>query len=221
MKSGDGAGKGLGACEEALQRLLVGNPFVSEHVGLDLSKLTASIVSHEAGFDRGYLKKSRRVHLPILAKIEACRAEANKGSGTLSVKSIKRLEDKIGLLEKELAMFRNQLGNPKFVEKAPARLVEELRGKLNELIKSYGRVIDIGLCQANLFWHGHRVNKPEDLLDPQTNLRVANQVLLESIASARGDLELGIGRYHHWTDPTRARNYGSRVLAIYRNLRTM
>ena len=27
-------------------------------------------------------------------------------------------------------MFRNQLGNPKFVEKAPARLVEELRGKL-------------------------------------------------------------------------------------------
>ena len=54
--------------------------------------------------------------------------------------------------------------------------------KLNELIKSYGRVIDIGLCQANLFWHGHRVNKPEDLLDPQTNLRVANQVLLESIA---------------------------------------
>lgn len=108
MKSGDGAGKGLGACEEALQRLLVGNPFVSEHVGLDLSKLTASIVSHEAGFDRGYLKKSRRVHLPILAKIEACRAEANKGSGTLSVKSIKRLEDKIGLLEKELAMFSAQ-----------------------------------------------------------------------------------------------------------------
>lgn len=93
--------------------------------------------------------------------------------------------------------------------------------KLNELIKSYGRYIDIGLCQANLFWHGHRVKKPEDLLDPVTNLQVANQVLLESIASARGDLELGIGRYHHWTDPARARNYGSRVLAIYRNLKTM
>ncbi|SFP19592.1 hypothetical protein [Pseudomonas borbori] len=74
MKSGDGAGKGLGACEEALQRLLVEKPVVPEHVGLDLSKLTASIVSLEAGFDRGYLKKSRKAHLPILAKIEACRA---------------------------------------------------------------------------------------------------------------------------------------------------
>ena len=108
MKSGDGAGKGLGACEEALQRLLVGNPFVSEHVGLDLSKLTASIVSHEAGFDRGYLKKSRKTHLPLLAKIEACRAEANKGSGSSNGKNIKRLEDKVDLLEKELAMVSSQ-----------------------------------------------------------------------------------------------------------------
>lgn len=108
MKSGRGSGKGLGACEEALQRLMVGNPVVPEHVGLDLSKLTASIVSLEAGFDRGYLKKSRRIHLPILAKIEACRAEANKGSGTSSVTRIKRLEDKIGLLEKELAMASSQ-----------------------------------------------------------------------------------------------------------------
>lgn len=56
MKSGDGVSKGIGACEEALQRLLDGEPFVSAHVGLDLSKLTASIVSLEAGFDRGYLK---------------------------------------------------------------------------------------------------------------------------------------------------------------------
>lgn len=108
MKSGDGTGKGLGACEEALQRLLVGNPVVPEHVGLDLSKLTASIVSLEAGFDRGYLKKSRKAHLPILAKIEAYRAGANKGCGSSNGKSIKRLEDKVVLLEKELAMVSSQ-----------------------------------------------------------------------------------------------------------------
>lgn len=107
MKSGNGAGKGLGACEEALQRLLAGNPVVPEHVSLDLSKLTASIVSLEAGFDRGYLKKSRKAHLPILAKIEACRAGANKGRGSIG-KSIKRLEDKVVLLEKELAMVSSQ-----------------------------------------------------------------------------------------------------------------
>ncbi|EKF7416838.1 TPA: hypothetical protein MXR76_006395 [Pseudomonas aeruginosa] len=108
MKLGENISKGVGACEEALQRLLDGKPFVSEHVGLDLSKLTASIVSLEAGFDRGYLKKSRKAHLPILAKIEACRAGANKGAGSSNVKNIKRLEDKVVLLEKELAMVSSQ-----------------------------------------------------------------------------------------------------------------
>jgi hypothetical protein len=110
MKSSEseGAGRGLGACVEALQRLLDGKPIVPEHVGLDLSRLTASIVSLEAGFDRGYLKKSRKAHLPILAKIEASRAEANKSSGSSNGKSIKRLEDKLVLLEKELAMVSSQ-----------------------------------------------------------------------------------------------------------------
>lgn len=108
MKSGDGPSKGVGACEEALQRLLDGTPFVPEHVGLDLSKLTASIVSFEAGFDRGYLKKSRKTHLQILAKIEAYRADASKCCGKSNDKSIKRLEDKVVLLEKELAIVSSQ-----------------------------------------------------------------------------------------------------------------
>lgn len=108
MKSGHEIGKGLYACEEALQRLLAGNPVVPEHVGLDLSKLTASIVSHEAGFDRGYLKKSRKAHLPILAKIEASRSEVNKERSSKIGRSIKHLEDKVMLLEKELAMVSSQ-----------------------------------------------------------------------------------------------------------------
>ncbi|WP_374439253.1 hypothetical protein [Pseudomonas panipatensis] len=108
MKSGDGVSKGLVVCEEALQRLLDGKPFVPEHVGLDLSKLTASIVSLEAGFDRGYLKKSRKAHLPIIAKIEAFRAEANKMPGSSSGESIKRLKNRLVLLEKELAMVSLQ-----------------------------------------------------------------------------------------------------------------
>ncbi len=108
MKLGEGIIKGLDACEEALQRLLDRKPFMPEHVGLDLSKLTASIVSLEAGFDRGYLKKSRKAHLHILAKIEACRAEAKKGFGSSNGKSIKRLEDKLVLLEKELATVCSQ-----------------------------------------------------------------------------------------------------------------
>lgn len=88
MNAGKSMSGGLLACEEALQRLLDGKPVVPEHVGLELSKITASIVSLEAGFDRGYLKKSRKAHLPILAKIEASRAEANKSSGSSSSKKL-------------------------------------------------------------------------------------------------------------------------------------
>ncbi len=100
--------KGLITCEEALQRLLDGKPVVSMHVGLDLSKLTASLVSLEAGFDRGYLKKSRKSHLPLLARIEAFRVEARKDSGSSNTKRVERLEGKLKLLEKELEMVRAQ-----------------------------------------------------------------------------------------------------------------
>lgn len=108
MKSREGFGKGLSACEEALQRLLDGKPFVPEHVGLDMSKLTASVVSLEAGFDRGYLKKSRQGHLPLLAMIEANRAGASKSNSSPNGKSVKRMEDKLAFLEKELAMVSSQ-----------------------------------------------------------------------------------------------------------------
>ncbi|TWC70130.1 hypothetical protein FBY10_105180 [Pseudomonas sp. SJZ103] len=111
MRSDDGASKGLGACEKALQRLLVGKPVVPEHVGLNLSKLTASIVSLEAGFDRGYLKKSRKTHLPLLAQIEAVRAEASKGTGSSSGKQIRQMESQLAALEKTLSITQIQRDN--------------------------------------------------------------------------------------------------------------
>lgn len=111
MKSGDGVSKGLSACEEALQRFLDGEPVVPEHVGLDLSKLTASIVSFEAGFDRGYLKKSRKSHLPLLARIEAIRNEANKGGVASNGKKLRKLEAQLAALEKELSITKMQRDN--------------------------------------------------------------------------------------------------------------
>lgn len=111
MKSGEGASKGVGACEEALQRLMVGKPVVPEHVGLDLRKLTASLVSLEAGFDRGYLKKSRKPHLPLLAQIEAVRAEASKGAGSSNGKQIRQMESQLVALEKTLSIAQMQRDN--------------------------------------------------------------------------------------------------------------
>jgi len=107
---------GLRACEEALTRLIKGEPVVSKHVGLSLKKITASIVSLEAGFDRGYLKKSRRLHLPILAKIESCRNDENKRHGEASgnklqhdIKRAKDLERKLALAEaqRDLVLTQN------------------------------------------------------------------------------------------------------------------
>lgn len=108
MKSGVVISSGLNACEEALQRLLVGKPNVPEHVGLNLSKLTASIVSLEAGFDRGYLKKSRKAHLPLIAQIHSARAEASKGSSLSTNKKTWQLEIKLAALRKELSVAQDQ-----------------------------------------------------------------------------------------------------------------
>ena len=45
-------------------------------------------------------------------------------------KELARLNKELTKAEKELGMFTNQLNNPKFVEKAPAKLVDETRAKL-------------------------------------------------------------------------------------------
>ena len=78
--------------------------------------------------------------------------------------------------------------------------------------------IDVGLMQINLRWHGDKVSSAEALLDPVTNLRIGCDVLKAALASAPGDPELGIGRYHHWRDERRSRRYGRRVQGIWSNL---
>lgn len=109
MSADKDLGSGLIACAEALQRLLTGKPNVSAHVGLDLSKLTASVVSLEAGFDRGYLKKSRTSHLPLLAQIEAVRSKTKNGISS-NGKQLRKLEKNIARLEDELARAHEQRG---------------------------------------------------------------------------------------------------------------
>lgn len=76
--------------------------------------------------------------------------------------------------------------------------------------------VDIGLGQVNLPSHGHRVRHWSELLDPQTNLRVAAAILKEALDST-SDSVLGVGRYHSWT-PWRAAAYGRQVLGLYRRL---
>lgn len=69
---------GLQRCEEAFERLLSGNPHFSSHVGVKPENITPAMVSLEAGFDKGYLKKSRDAHRALIARINAA------GSSTVS-----------------------------------------------------------------------------------------------------------------------------------------
>ena len=91
---------------------------------------------------------------------------------------------------------------------------------LDTLQANSGMPIDVGLMQVNLRWHGHRVGRPEELLEPRRNLEIAADILAEDLATAPGDLELGIGRYHSPTE-ARARTYGRTVLTIWQRLRQL
>jgi hypothetical protein len=76
--------------------------------------------------------------------------------------------------------------------------------------------IDVGLMQVNLRWHGDKVADPAQLLDARTNLEIAAGILVDALHSAPGDLELGIGHYHHWHHEAIARAYGRSVLKMVR-----
>lgn len=55
--------------------------------------------------------------------------------------------------------------------------------------------IDVGLGQINVGYHGHRVKKPCELLDPHQNLLIAAAILREQHQTG-DDWLIAIGRYH-------------------------
>jgi len=108
MMSGGITSDGVKTCEAAFERLKTGCPVIPAHVGIDGSKITAGIVSVEAGFDRGYLKRSRGSHLPLIARIEAYRIECSTTSNSKALQ-IKRAQNKVGRALIELEQAREQL----------------------------------------------------------------------------------------------------------------
>lgn len=110
MKTRDGVLE----CEEAFDRLVRSCPRISEHVGLPPQKITAGVVSVEAGFDRGYLKSGRSKHQPLIAKINSFRERGGVDETSLKVGKIKgQLHSaslKVAKLQQELelAIFQRQ-----------------------------------------------------------------------------------------------------------------
>ncbi|MGF6398408.1 hypothetical protein ABH905_002074 [Pseudomonas frederiksbergensis] len=135
-------GTGLDACREAFERLKLGQPRVAAHVGLDPTKITAGIVSFEAGFDRGYLKKDRNNHKPLIAEIEAYRNSFGTVSSSKALQ-IKRANDKAAKAHGELEVVKVQLYQ---VMTQNVQLVERVR-YLEEQLKSLNNVAKLNVSQ--------------------------------------------------------------------------
>lgn len=84
----------------------------------------------------------------------------------------------------------------------------------------YGDKFDVGPLQVNIYWQvtkAKRLASGKGLLELETNLRIGAQVLREAMAST-DDKELGVGRYHTWSDEARSRLFGKRVLSVHQNV---
>lgn len=98
---------------------------------------------------------------------------------------------------------------------------QEAEALLNQMLDQGMRNIDVGLMQVNLRWHGHRIAKPEHLLNPNTNLEIGAELLAEAIQSSPDNLALGIGRYYSWKNVPAAVEYGQRVISLADQIRTL
>ncbi|WP_076416854.1 hypothetical protein [Shewanella sp. UCD-KL12] len=101
---------GLEKCFEALDRIKANKPIEPKFVDLPKHKVTAAVISQEAGFDSGYLKKKRLQHQPILSLIGAYKS-SDTGC-TLSVhERTKREKRKVESLRVQLDLTENKLHN--------------------------------------------------------------------------------------------------------------
>lgn len=98
---------------------------------------------------------------------------------------------------------------------------QEAEALLYRLMDQGKRNIDVGIMQVNLRWHGHRVAKPEQLLNLSTNLEIGARVLSDAIRSAPNNLALGIGRYYSWKNEPAAIQYGQKVIALANQIRAI
>ena len=97
----------------------------------------------------------------------------------------------------------------KHAEQELKRIIGSSKRKVN---------VDIGLAQVNSYWHGHRVKSLFDLLDPQTNLTVASQILNENFQRFPKDAFKAIGAYHS-NEPYKSFRYARYVTRVYTALK--
>lgn len=124
--------KKLQDCYEALERLVKGCPRISDFSGIELSQITNSIVSQEAGHDKGYIKNNRDNHQGIVQAIKD--AKKSSESSTLSKSEItKRHNKKIKSIKKRLTLTEEALEKALSREIVLLARLQELENDLNRL----------------------------------------------------------------------------------------
>lgn len=126
--------EGLQRCIAAFERLKLGQPQQPKHVGLPPDRITAAVVSAEAGFDSGYLKRSRRQHLPLILQIEAYR-KAEHSVSTSTALQLRRAKSRVSAAAVEVDVAMGQLAavlaqNLKLVERVRVLEVELKKHKI-------------------------------------------------------------------------------------------
>jgi hypothetical protein len=128
---------GLDKCVAAFGRLKEEQPLVDAHRGLSPTKITAGVVSVEAGFDRGYLKKSRGIHRPLLDEISAYR-DIHVGTGTSGAEELRRANDRAATADSKLVTAEQRLNR---VLTQNLQLVERVK-ELETNLQKYQTVLD-------------------------------------------------------------------------------
>lgn len=128
----------LMACFEALERLKDGTPQIEEFIGLKLDKITNSIVSQEAGNDKGYIKNGRPNHQGIIQAIKDVNDSIH--ICTLSKSEIERRN------QKRIAKLKDTLAHTELLlEESLTRellLVKRLK-ELEEQLSSENKIVSI------------------------------------------------------------------------------
>lgn len=126
--------EGLQRCTAAFERLKLGQPQQPKYVGLAPDRITAAVVSVEAGFDSGYLKRSRRQHLPLILQIEAYR-QAEHTAPVSAALQLRRAKSRVAKAATEVDVATGQLSavlaqNLKLVERVRVLELELKKHKI-------------------------------------------------------------------------------------------
>lgn len=122
---------GLQRCEEALKRLISGQPHLAHYIGVKHGDITPAMVSTEAGFDKGYLKRSRDLHLPLIARIDALKSDS-KPTPTVHKEKLEKAHNLAEKRRKEFMQLKQIMDK---VLTQNLMLVERVRELETELAK--------------------------------------------------------------------------------------